>query len=264
MKIQIFNLPLLLTKEEIYPFLHLGLAPGPLPANIDRLIDTCLRRVTQLAKPQGLIRVCPVRSLTPDRVALADAGLFITGTQAVAHFADCTRVTLLAATLGSGIDGFLAELQQTAGAADAFIFNGIASAAAEHITEILDAIAVREIRRSAHYPTARFSPGYGDWPLEHQRQFVESISGERIGLSVTSHYLLQPVKSVTAVIGWSRAPIERTYGQPLKKPCQGAQACRDCPLRGKCLSPKTPAASASVQFLTEPSVGGNSGQNNDT
>ena len=82
-------------------------------------------------------------------------------------------------TLGPGIDGFLAELQQTSGAADAFIFNGIASAAAEHTTEILDGLAVREIRRNAYYPTARFSPGYGDWPLESQQQFIESIRGRR-------------------------------------------------------------------------------------
>ncbi|MDD4335226.1 MAG: hypothetical protein PHY77_06425, partial [Desulfotomaculaceae bacterium] len=87
----------------------------------------------------------------------------------------------------------------------------------------------------AYYPTARFSPGYGDWPLESQQQFIESISGEKIGLAVTSHYLLQPVKSVTAVIGWSRVPIERSYEQPQKKPCQGALTCRDCLLKEKCL-----------------------------
>ncbi len=236
MKIKILNLPLLLTREEIYPFLNIGLTPGPLPANIDKLVDTYLRRVTQLAKPQGLIRVCPIRSLTPDRVVLADASLVIAGSRATAHFTACEKVTLLAATLGPGIDGFLAELQQTAGAAEAFIFNGIASVAAEHTTEILDAIAVRDIRRSAYYPTARFSPGYGDWPLEHQRQFIESISGEKIGLAVTSHHLLQPVKSVTAVIGWSRVPRKRSYERPQGKPCQGTLTCRDCPLKEKCLS----------------------------
>jgi hypothetical protein len=236
MKVQILNLPLLLTREEIYPFLNLGLAPGPLPANLDKLVDTYLRRVTQLAKPQGLIRVCSIRSLTPDRVELADANLVIAGTPAVAHFTACERVTLLAATLGPGIDGFLAGLQQTSGAADAFIFNGIASAAAEHTTEILDGLAVREIRRNAYYPTARFSPGYGDWPLESQQQFIESIRGEKIGLAVTSHHLLQPVKSVTAVIGWSRVPLERSYEQPQEKPCQGTLTCRDCPLKEKCLS----------------------------
>ena len=230
------NLPLLLDREEIYPFLNLGLTPGPLPANIDKLIDTYLRSITQLAKPQGLLRVCSIRSRTPDRVVLDDASLVIAGPRAVAHFTDCEKITLLAATLGPAIDERLAGLQQTAGAADAFIFNGIASAAAEHTIEILDAIAVRDIRRSAYYPTARFSPGYGDWPLAHQRQFIDSVSGEKIGLTVTSHHLLQPVKSVTAVIGWSRVPLERSYERPQGKPCQGTLTCRDCPLQEKCLS----------------------------
>ncbi|MBP7331222.1 MAG: Vitamin B12 dependent methionine synthase, activation domain [Firmicutes bacterium ADurb.Bin373] len=236
MNIKILNLPLLLTREETYPFLNLGLAPGPLPANVDKLVNTYLRRITQLAKPQGMIRVCSIRSITPERVVLDDASLVIAGSRATAHFTTCEKVTLLAATLGPGIDEHLAGMQLTAGAADAFIFNGIASAAAEHTTEILDAIAVRDIRRSAYYPTARFSPGYGDWPLEHQQQFIESISGEKIGLTVTSHHLLQPVKSVTAVIGWSRVPLERSYERPQGKPCQGTLTCRDCPLGEKCRS----------------------------
>ncbi|MDD2553205.1 MAG: hypothetical protein PHP51_01350 [Desulfotomaculaceae bacterium] len=236
MNMRTLNLPLLLDREEIYPFLNLGLTPGPLPANVDKLIDTYLRSITQLAKPQGLIRVCSIRSITTDRVVLDDASLVIAGPRAVAHFTDCEKITLLAATLGPAIDEHLGGLQQTAGAADAFIFNGIASAAAEHTIEILDAIAVRDIRRSAYYPTARFSPGYGDWPLAHQRQFIDSVSGGKIGLTVTSHHLLQPVKSVTAVIGWSRVLLERSYERPQGKPCQGTLTCRDCPLKEKCLS----------------------------
>lgn len=235
MKINIFNLPLILPKEEIYPFLNLGPAPDTLPANIDKLIDTHLRAVIQLAKPQGAIRVCSICRITPDRVILDDASLVIEGQRTTAHFVTCEKVTLLAATLGSGIDGHLVELQQTAGAADAFIFNGIASAAVEHTTEMLDAIAIRDIRRGAYYPTARFSPGYGDWSLAHQQQFIESINGVRLGLAVTPHHLLQPVKSVTAVIGWSRVLLERNYDHPREKPCQGILTCRDCPLEEECM-----------------------------
>lgn len=236
MKIKILNLPLLLSKEEIYPFLNLGPGSDSLPANIDKLIDSHLRSITQLAKPQGIIRVCSVSEITPDQVVLDGASLVIAGPRAAAHFITCEKVTLLAATLGSRIDEHLAELQQKASAADAFIFNGIASAAVEHTTDILDDIAVRDIRRSSYYPTARFSPGYGDWSLEHQQQFIDSISGEKIGLAVTSHHLLQPVKSVTAVIGWSKVPQERSYERPGEKPCQGTLTCSDCSLKENCLS----------------------------
>lgn len=233
---KIINLPLIMSKEEIYPFLNLRPAPDVLPANIDKLIDTYMRDVTYLAKPRGIIRVCSIRRITPDSVILDDASLVIEGPRTTAHFITCEKVTLLAVTLGSGIDGRLSKLQQTAGAADAFIFNGIASAAVEHITEMLDAIAVRDIRRGSYYPTARFSPGYGDWSLEHQQQFIDSINGAKLGLTVTPHHLLQPVKSVTAVIGWSRVPVERSYDHPREKPCQGILTCRDCPLKEKCIS----------------------------
>ncbi|MEG3069818.1 MAG: hypothetical protein RQM92_02325 [Candidatus Syntrophopropionicum ammoniitolerans] len=64
MRTKIVNLPLLLNREEIYPFLNIGPISGPLPANIHRLVDTYVKRVTQLARPQGLIRVCPINSTT--------------------------------------------------------------------------------------------------------------------------------------------------------------------------------------------------------
>ena len=237
MKIKIVNLPLLLNREEIYPFLHLGPTPGPLPTNIQRLVDTYVRRVTQLARPQGLTRVCSISSTTGGRVMLDDADLVIAGAGATAHFSDCEKVTLLAATLGPRIDQCLAELQQRAGAADVFIFNAVAAAAAEHTIETLDALAVQDIRRNAYYPTARFSPGYGGWPLESQQEFVASIDGDRIGLSVTPHHLLQPVKSITAVVGWRRLPVTRSYEQPREKPCRSPLTCRDCPLKEKCQNP---------------------------
>ncbi len=48
----------------------------------------------------------------------------------------------------------------------------------------------------------RFSPGYGDMPLECQRDIVEFLQTKKnIGMSLTDSLMMVPVKSVTAIIG---------------------------------------------------------------
>lgn len=72
----------------------------------------------------------------------------------------------------------------------------------------------------------RFSPGYGDFSILHQREFLGLLeAGKRIGLSMTESSMLTPTKSVTAVIGLGE--------EPLRCPRSGCGACakRDCAYR---------------------------------
>ena len=57
------------------------------------------------------------------------------------------------------------------------------------------------------YRTDRFSPGYGDLPLSLQPKICAALDTQRrLGLYVTESYLMNPSKSVTAIIGLSDWP----------------------------------------------------------
>ena len=50
--------------------------------------------------------------------------------------------------------------------------------------------------------TFRYSPGYGDLPLDIQRSFLSVLDTQKkIGLTASENNLLFPRKSVTAIIG---------------------------------------------------------------
>lgn len=69
----------------------------------------------------------------------------------------------------------------------------------------------------------RFSPGYGDFPIECQKELIGALElPKKIGLTVTDHYVMVPSKSVTAIMGVSHVP------QACKT--QGCEACKkiDC------------------------------------
>ena len=83
-----------------------------------------------------------------------------------------------------------------------------------------------EYEEKGWYLRPRFSPGYGDFSLECQRQIAPALElNKRIGVTLTDSLLMAPSKSVTAVIGVSRLPRNCTV--------QGCEACakRDCAYR---------------------------------
>ena len=48
----------------------------------------------------------------------------------------------------------------------------------------------------------RFSPGYGDLPIEVQKDFLPLLDAERrLGITLSESCLMAPSKSVTAIIG---------------------------------------------------------------
>ena len=68
------------------------------------------------------------------------------------------------------------------------------------------------------YLRPRFSPGYGDFSILHQRDVLQMLEAQKkIGLTLTEGYMLTPTKSVTAVIGISRE----------KQPCH-IKGCEEC------------------------------------
>ena len=74
------------------------------------------------------------------------------------------------------------------------------------------------------YLTDRFSPGYGDLPLSVQPEILTATDAmRRLGTQVTQSCLINPRKTVTAVIGIAEEP------QPAR-----VRGCAHCSMREMC------------------------------
>ena len=59
----------------------------------------------------------------------------------------------------------------------------------------------------------RFSPGYGDFPLEAQESVFKALDCHRkIGLALNDSLLMSPSKSVTAIVGLGAADGAKLSG----------------------------------------------------
>ena len=73
----------------------------------------------------------------------------------------------------------------------------------------------------------RFSPGYGDLPLDIQPAIVRTLEADKkLGMTATDSNLLIPVKSVTAFVGLFDELREHT-----KRSCAGCACASHCSLR---------------------------------
>lgn len=132
---------------------------------------------------------------------------FLIGEDINRHLTDCPQCLLMAATLGSQIDTLIRKVS-VSDMNEAVIMDATASALIEAVMEDFDAQVSDEYLQQSRYITSRFSPGYGDFPITLQNDFINLLdAGRKIGLYATSSHILTPRKSITAVSGISTQPV---------------------------------------------------------
>ena len=149
---------------------------------------------------QGLVyRVCWCEiPVTIDRDN-CDFGFFSASSNTLARgLKGCNRAVLFAATVGVGIDRLITKYSRIS-PSKALIFQALG---AERIESLCDKYCADMQIRFGSPLRPRISPGYGDIPLELQRDIFSMLDcGKKIGLTLNESLLMSPSKSVTAFAG---------------------------------------------------------------
>lgn len=199
---------------------YMGYKGGAMSANVDALCTECEQRLLAKITPKFVWRVFDI-DITENGVEIMNTALVFKGRDIAEHLRGCEKCVLLAATLGAGADSVI-RAYEVAAMEKAVIADSLASAAIEQVCDA----AEREIQSQLdrYNFTWRFSPGYGDFPLDVQRELVRTLdANKRIGLCVSESLILTPRKSVTAVMGVSKGEIAK-----------GKRGCGSCNLKGNC------------------------------
>lgn len=182
--------------------------------------DVCEKRLLSAIRPHYTYKVCPIRE-EAHGIVCEGTSLVLTGTDIRRQLAGCDRAVLLCATLSAGADTCI----RVAGAQD--VLHGMMTdAMASALTEQLCDAAEGEIlsRFPELHATWRFSPGYGDLPLDLQGDFLRAVDAEkRLGVTLSAGGLCIPTKTVTAILGLSGHDIPK-----------GRRGCAVCNLRTTC------------------------------
>ena len=181
---------------------YLCVGPHP-PKELRQQAAAVAEELSAQVQPRYTYKLFPlVREA--DGFRLSGTDLLLSGQTAQRILAQCGQAVLLACTLGTKLDDMIRSAQAR-DMARAVILDACGSALVEQGCDE----AERDIaaRFPGLYLTDRFSPGYGDLPLSLQPAICGLLDAERrVGIHVTSSFLMNPSKSVTAIIGLSDKP----------------------------------------------------------
>ena len=166
---------------------------GEADENIKALLEECITESESVLSYRLCYRVFDVKQ-TREQVK----------SQTVRHYLDdCEQAVAFAATMGLGLDRLIARYSGGR-TAKALLLQALG---AERIEALCDAFCQdlkTEYEVQGLYVGRRFSPGYGDFPLQAQKEIFTALDCPRkIGLTLTDSFLMSPTKSVTAIVGLS-------------------------------------------------------------
>ena len=181
--------------------------------NIDTAISLCLEKIT----PRSVIKKY---SLVKEPLSLKGTNMILQGKDIAKHLEDCNEAYILGATIGFEIEKTVNKLMNE----NPLLGVIVDSASICAIESYCDDLCEELQRQNDKQLTWRFSCGYGDFPLEQQKDFVSLLEMQkRIGVFINEDsFMMSPQKSVTAIIGIKDSAREDTQ----KNNCVGK--CGNC------------------------------------
>lgn len=197
---------------------YLGVKGQPDDALRGRL-EALAAELRERVMPRHVLRVFDLRR--EDGATLLGDDVRLQGERTGRMLAECERAVLMVCTLGAGFDAWM-RTAQARDMAQAVLLDALGSAWVERGCDA----AERELaaRMPGMYLTDRFSPGYGDLPLGVQPEILVATDAlRRLGVQATESFLMNPQKTVTAIIGIAEKP------QPAR-----VRGCAHCSMREAC------------------------------
>lgn len=115
---------------------------------------------------------------------------------------NCQEAWLAAVTVGKEISELTTACFAAGDAAAATVCDAVGSECADAAMDFMQKHAATQMKKKGRTMTGcRFSPGYGRWTLDAQKDFFEWLDLQKIGISLSSALILIPEKSVTAIAG---------------------------------------------------------------
>jgi 5-methyltetrahydrofolate--homocysteine methyltransferase len=169
-------------KEALY---YLGYRGNPADKNTAEGLVFCEKTVLEAISPVYILKI-----IEKDNPLLV-------GGDIADLLKDSEKAALFCATLGAGADKVI-EKSRFISPELQLISDALCNAAIEQVCDKIE----EDLAARYDKLTMRFSPGYGDFPIEMQKDIIKCLDATKyIGVTCLDSFMMRPTKSVTAVIG---------------------------------------------------------------
>lgn len=140
------------------------------------------------------------------------------------------EIIMFAATIGMGVDRLIKRYNKTE-MTRTLLLQALGAERVETLCDYFCDEIASELNCENKILTPRYSPGYGDMLLEHQRDFFNLLDCNRkVGISLGESLLMTPSKSVTAIMGIKNVTDMSKNKKDYKHKCETCNN-KDCEYR---------------------------------
>ncbi len=170
----------------------------------EKMINLGIQKGLSLCHLKGIYGRFPIFNRGEDFVELKD-GIRLDSQSLSKLLNSSEEVVLMASTVGEEVVNEVSNEIKHGNPALGVVMDATASETADvgldWIMRYINTVIRREGRRLTKH---RYSPGYGDLPLENQKIIYKLLELDKMEISITERYMLVPEKSVLAIAGIER------------------------------------------------------------
>lgn len=195
---------------------YLGYPAGVSPNDrIESLLDRWIAEALPRAAPRAIYVVLPVEQKDRKRLKVRNNSGVTEFYGAIGEFLGSSiGVAVFIATAGPDVERLASKMLRKKDELAAMVISAVGAERAEAAeVAVIDQLR-EEVRPTGLAPTMPYSPGYCGMALTEQTKLFALFGSKNVGVTLTSECMMQPVKSVSGLIGLGPAEDIEAFGSP--------------------------------------------------
>jgi len=189
----------------------LGYPESPLPAPFDDYLLEALDFASQLTDIKACSRIIEdIRFDSSNGCMVADGRAFLVGKTVLKELRNSEELLFFVCTAGKAISEKSALLLMGEDPAKGYIYDQVGIFLTEAVGDGMQQLIRKELP-PGQTTTNRYSPGYCHWDVSDQHHLFALFPPAPCGVKLTPSALMNPVKSISGVIGIGKEVSYRDY-----------------------------------------------------
>lgn len=180
----------------------IGYEPGQCPEPVRHLIEAALVSAKDYCDIKGGYLILDHIAINKDNFSIQIDGVELDVKKIICNqIRKSESLALFVCTAGPGISHRSEQLMQQGDILEAYLLDVVGSEIVEAAMDKIQDELEHDLSTKGLHITNRYSPGYCDWNVSEQHKLFSFFPPGFCGVTLTSSALMQPVKSVSGIIG---------------------------------------------------------------
>jgi hypothetical protein len=190
----------------------MGYSRATEPSFVPEMLSVLLDEATVHVTAHGFYSVLMVKEVkVAQGLILHDSGNLRCGSRIARQISGSDSFALFIATAGSSFDTWVKSKATEGDLLAEYMCSSIGSVIADKVADLVQGEIYNYAVSRGKGITNRYSPGYCSWNIREQHRIFDLLPAEKIGVSLTPSFLMQPVKTISGLIGIGSGMVPGPY-----------------------------------------------------